>query len=138
MIIPIVLVACLASSVAGGSGCGECAAADPCSRADLVGQLCEPYTATVVQAVPCDPNNAALSNRGWYCKPNTGTVFVLNEDFDKQDELMFMRPAVPAGADPGALILDPDYTVMQSVPCDPNNPSVAGQWWEPRPVACEA
>jgi hypothetical protein len=127
---PIVLVACLASSVAGSGGCGECAAADPCSRADLVGQLCVPNTATVVQAVPCDPNNAALSNRGWYCKPNTGTVFVLNADFINSN-LLFMRPAVPAGADPGALIVDPDYTVMQSVPCDPNNPSVAGKWCEP-------
>jgi hypothetical protein len=128
----LVVIACLASRVAAGSGgCGECTSADPCSRPDLAGKFCEPYTATVIEASPCDENNPALSHRGWYCLPNTGTVLVYNEDFDKQSTLTWMRPAVPAGADPGALILDPDYTTVQSVPCDENNPAVAGQWCEP-------
>jgi hypothetical protein len=113
------------------SGCGQCAAADPCSRPDLVGLFCSPNTATVIAADPCDDSNQALSYRGWYCMRNTGTVLVVGDDFRNAGHLSWMRPAVPAGAEPGALILDPDYTVVQSVPCDATNPAVAGKWCEP-------
>jgi hypothetical protein len=125
----------LASRVAEGDkyGCGQCYPADQCSRPDLAGKLCWENSAEVIEAVPCDGNNPALSNRGWYCQPNTGTVLVASYDFNNAvpKGLTAMRPTVPAGAEPGALILDPDVLITESVPCDATNPAVAGQWCEP-------
>jgi hypothetical protein len=112
-------------------------AADQCditSRPDLANQLCSPWSTKVVPAVPCDEGNPMVAFRGWWCRPDTATVYVTSTSFRYMSQNVFSVPAVPRNANStGALMINEDSVVAASVPYDPtHNPDLAGKWCDPK------
>lgn len=97
------------------------------------GHFCEPGTGKIVEADPCDVENPMVKQRGWWCRRGTSEVIISK---DQKAALKkgsrYVYPNTPQGCDyqPVAMI-NQDY-VYECVPCDRNNPTVAGKWCKPR------
>ena len=97
------------------------------------GHFCKPGTGKIVEADPCDVENPLVKERGWWCRRGTSEVIISEEQKAALKKgARYVYPNTPQACDYQPVAMINSNYVQECVPCDPNNPKVAGNWCKPR------